>query len=422
MNKHRAFVFFTAALATASACAHLDHDDEELDLDEEEVAAARAVTLNDLAILFPLPDPEDADLLLALQDRGARGVLLPRALFDQLPPIAKDAPADEVYAAMRVISVRFDPCFTGFDLAHGGSCQPQVRLQLQRAALIVEEAPGQFTQQGEAAIHLTYGVERREFRAIVRELVAARDPDALDHDGPLDIHPILRAEGLDGPYARELKRIVLRHAGASSLVRIAFTATRDRPVPEGAFGVEGLDMGHFDVRGGALVPRETPTTGGTAPQAETFTLLGPTLPPRLVITIDPEGQTADARTIKLATDTALIATATEAELMAAYDASLRVENPEIHGFQTVDCVVCHSGTATRSAFAVMRGIDPDLARPDRFTSSLDLEVRRTITFDNETNLMFGYKARSASGPRVSITQRVVNETAVSVMAVRGLRR
>src|SRR4051794_24666337 len=117
-----AFFSFAAAAFACSGGSSSDGDSAGSDL-----ARRGGGRLNDLSILFPLPDVGKSSSLLDPTSAGPHGQLLPRALFDQLPTLTADGTsAGEVYDKMRVVSVRFDPCHTGFDAAHGGECQPQV--------------------------------------------------------------------------------------------------------------------------------------------------------------------------------------------------------------------------------------------------------------------------------------------------------
>lgn len=180
--------------------------------------------MNDVSILYPLPAtlPEQ-DKLLTTTDTGAKGALLPEQLVSQVQALFGGALfGNPVLKGARVIAIRLDPCFAS---VVGGACQPQMRLVLQPLFLDdgkVTNKPPQVAAF-DSALHAFYKLSPEEFTKAVETVVALRTASGGTTTGPLVISPVLAREGIDGPYARGLKSLVLSLCGEQSLVRLTFT-------------------------------------------------------------------------------------------------------------------------------------------------------------------------------------------------------
>src|SRR5262249_13435015 len=126
------------------------------------------------------------------------------------------------------------------------------------------------------SVHLVYSLTATEFKGVVNDLVSLRKESHIDTTSlPIDVNPIMSAQGLKGPYATGVRRVIVKHAGAGNLSRVAFVGARARPTAQGALASVGLDGGHFDVRGGQLVPRMIASTGQTLQGLSFDIVLGP---------------------------------------------------------------------------------------------------------------------------------------------------
>ncbi len=88
--------------------------------------APTTLTLNDVSVLYPLPTSLNESKLLAPNDAGARGVLLPRDVYDAISEFPVMPPEGLAFDDMRVVAARFDGC--GGPL---GACLSELRLVMQ---------------------------------------------------------------------------------------------------------------------------------------------------------------------------------------------------------------------------------------------------------------------------------------------------
>ena len=148
--------------------------------------------MNDVSIMFPLPQTAtDIGSLLAPSATGARGILVPQALYTsvaELPgsTLTSTAPTNGLagysiasYDDLRVVSVRIDPCFAVMQPdPHGVGCPPQIRLVLQEVRATDGGAPQAF----DSALHAIYSLPRNELLTLARKLVALRQANDAAND------------------------------------------------------------------------------------------------------------------------------------------------------------------------------------------------------------------------------------------------
>lgn len=171
-------------------------------------ALAGAWTLNDVSMLLPLPKAEEVATLLDPRTDGGRGELLPRDVYADLPTLVVGGDPDEIYdELLRVVAVRFDPCFREDD----GPCRRQIRLVWQPVM-----ARGARTITADAAVHTFYDLDEAAWADLLRALIPLTAPDG---DDALDVHPRIRREGLRGPHWTKLRALIARFAGARNLTR-----------------------------------------------------------------------------------------------------------------------------------------------------------------------------------------------------------
>src|SRR5687767_9377802 len=89
--------------------------------------ASAAVTLQDVALLLPLPTSlaEGDSQGIRPTDRAGTRELLPAADFARVPTLLLGMSAEAVHASLRAVGVRLDPCFTS---RIGDPCRPQIRV------------------------------------------------------------------------------------------------------------------------------------------------------------------------------------------------------------------------------------------------------------------------------------------------------
>jgi hypothetical protein len=399
-----------------------------------------AARMNDVSILFPLPS-NDAEVarLLSASSRGARGALLPEALYTNrtVGPIAgsgvpnDDAgveydqpprafPAFAAYSDLHVVAMRLDPCFGSLAPdPQGVGCTAQIRLTFEEVRPSGDDAGG---TAFDSAMHVFYALTRDEFLSLARALVALRvERQGATVLGPLAPNPIMVAEGLAGPMATGVKALILRYAGEQNLTRAAqisgasglgdmwmfsaadvSDATAGTSSPSAIATLSNADAG--------LTPPFGDATGGVFAQNSGATL--PSKSTDFSAFLLPRTTGSDDI---LPIDTGSPSSVPAAAQQAAFDALVRVENPRDESPTTIDCGSCHFATPTEALVAgPILGLDDTKSRlsfaPDGKSVTL---ADMTPTFDT-TSPVLSIHAFSYVGTRPTINQRVVNETAAVV--------
>ncbi len=340
--------------------------------------------LNDVSWLLPLPASRSQ--LLSLASAGPKGALLPRALYDAVPGTVTGLDPATVYGEYRVVGVRVDPCFPRD--AQGG-CIPQVRLVAQ--PVIAEGFTASTTR--DATLHLFYELTAAELGDAHRRVWALHALAAGRTQGrPLEVHPVLRAEGLTGPYGVALHELVTRLCGAQNLTRVAFMRLVQDDV--------AWRFGALEVVGGALVAEPIPRLGELTEQgvqefgntAFRSGELQPTVP----------GDDLDV----LLSESALRLT-DERTLQRGLTSALRLEHPARHSPKTADCGSCHVASRARRNAEQRRGVDTS-GHPDAFTANPRFDLTRTDGVGDDPRALraFGYFGRESA-----LSQRTINESA-----------
>ncbi len=381
------WALFGASAAIAAACSDASPPAEA----EPPPPITEALRPHDVSILYPLPAPHLRTTLLGTNSEGARGPLLPQRYFSALPIIEEFAEAGNTYALLRVVSARLDPCFPTLDESAVDGCTPQLRLVFQPVLPVSVDEELVLTTV-DAALHVFYELSDEELELTLRRVVAARKralpSDAVSVLGP---HPALLAEGPEGAFGEELADALLDVAGEKNLRRITF------------MGVEGFGLiwrfGGFDVVEGELVPFAIPTVDDDDQIFSNADDDG----------IDFEGAFAlpDVRSsddIRLLFDSKTALAASREAQLEAYGAALRIESPDFHTPDTIDCVSCHVAASAHAWAEDKLGIDPTTHESAYRGRRGELVAGATVRHTNRLRA-FGYFASD-----VAISQRTANET------------
>ncbi|MBS2011969.1 MAG: hypothetical protein JST00_03715 [Deltaproteobacteria bacterium] len=400
----------TAACAPAAA-----NDDEALGAESAQTQAPdlrpELAQVNDVSILFPLAKTRAGfDSYLTPKSAGRNGPLLGQAIYERAfgaPGTLQlgGTPAAPALAGLKLVAVRFDPCFAERRVSDEASCKNQMRLVFQTLSF---KSDG--TSAADDAVHVFYELTREELTGAIKTMIALRTRLAGTRRlGPLGPHPLLQTPGgdLDVNAAREVQRLVTSLAGPANLVQ--FTQ----------FAPSGLDttwnFSGFDVQKNA--PMVIPTLpanddkhvaffagftpgqlegdpafvpASTAPRADNMQMLGN------IMTARAGGQEARK---------------------AAFEALLRIEHPGVHTPDTIDCASCHAVEPVRSLIG-QKHFSGELAaakgafeHDPRWVPETDIApVRRP---DSGVNVhMFSYK-----GKVPSVHRRTINESAAIVAHV-----
>ncbi|MEW6119208.1 MAG: hypothetical protein AB1593_03865 [Pseudomonadota bacterium] len=286
-------------------------------------------SMNDATVVYPLPQTEaELNAMLAPQDAGKEGPLLPQKFWQRLPAINQGESPALTYRSLRVVAVRFDPCFRD-----GGACHPQVRFVWQPIGLAVYGSTSiGGLEAKDAAVHTFHTLSPAIFREMMAEydLLSRRVADLRD-DQPLQVHPAIRKQGLDGRFAQGLKRLLLKYCGESSLWRVTAMST--------LVGADKWEFHGFNIVDGKPVDIVIPRTGNATRQSYFVSLLSERDYTNGKLSPAPTGEDnlnrmlRDSRTLVIrGTDT----------LRSLAESVVRIENPDIHSAESMDCVSCHT--------------------------------------------------------------------------------
>lgn len=344
--------------------------------------------LNDVSFLFPLP-VNDAGFssLLSLDSAGDAGALLPVSARNGLPSILFQFPNFEtaLIEHARVVGARIDPCFPGAM----GACRKQLRLVAQPFHTIAQPPTAVDT-----TMHLFYDLNDAEFAGLVAGVRSLKQRAGNKTAcKPLGPHPVMLEEGLGGPYATQLKALILSVAGIRTLSKVAFMRL--------GFPGEIWTFSMFDRVNAAWVATPIPLITQTS---QMFVIPDVPMSPR-DINPAPSGVTL----LPLLNLQERVS-ASDAQLQPIFDRAFRLENPKLESPATADCVSCHVADRSRR--------ETEFARNKTYTSTLqyknalfDLSVVTGRT-DLTAQRAFGYFER-----QVSVNQRVINESADVAMAL-----
>ena len=368
--------------------------------------------MNDLSVLFPMATtPAELALYLTPGSPSANGPLLPQALY-MSDPGAIDFPD------LHVVGFRLDPCFGHMGpITDPSSCDNQIRLIWQPLFGDAANAP----QAEDAGVHVLYKLTRDQLLAAVKEIAAARAA-ADDTDlGPLAVNPIVVREGLAGEMAQKLMAIASKYADGTKIERIT---TFELEASGGLMSNGGSDgpgsngpvidpslfwqMHGVTVAEGVETPIDIPTVGdGTL----SVSITASTNP--LEASLVPETTSADDPDLLGATQQAMSSTAMQRQ--AAFDAALRIENPNKNTPDTIDCASCHMAEPVRvldgqQMFGMTTTGDANAFVADPSIPAADLAATTTMIVsppDGGLNIhAFSYRNTTPM-----INQRVINETA-----------
>jgi hypothetical protein len=341
--------------------------------------------LNDVSWLLPLPAASQLDALLSLDANGGRGPLLPRALYDTLPGLVAGEDPSAMYAKLRVVSIRIDPCFPA--TATGG-CIKQLRLVAQ--PLFISQLT---TSTDDGTVHLFFDLSDADFADATRTVWQLRAlANGATTGQPLDVHPVMRAQGLRGTYATTLHAMVKRLCGAQNLSRLAFMRLVQHDV--------AWRFGAFNVVGGALVEDPIPrlnalTQQGVQEFGNTEFRSGELQPAPSgdqlsVLLSESELRLTDQRTFE-----------------RAVTAALRIEHPARSNPKTADCGSCHTASRALSNARKERPVDLS-AHEDRYVANPRFDLRRVDAIGDDPRGMraFGYFENLSA-----FSQRTINESA-----------
>ena len=366
-------------------------------------ATAGMAQMNDLTIVMPLATTQaQFDGYLPAK------ALLPKALYTaQFPdPTGTGGVGADVqmkYDNLRVVAMRLDPCFANIGpVTDASTCDNQLRLVFQSLTY----SSGS-TSAIDGAVHVFFRLDRDQLKSAISEIVALRKANGQTTAmGPLQPHPLIVKQGIDGSFAQDLNKIILKYASPSNLIRFThFQSANLQTV---------WNFSGFDVDGSSTTPMVIPNIPDSGTGVGFFQ--GFASPMNGGFT--PESTAKD--TITLLVNAANAKAASASKQQAAYDAALRIENPSFHSPNTIDCASCHVGEDARlligdDVLGLSAVDNPNLFKRDSKYVSLRSMKQTTNPRTQPLNVhMLSYR-----NDKLMIGQRVINETAATVAYVNG---
>jgi len=340
--------------------------------------------MNDVTVLVPLPSVLSAPVLLRGSDASDDGkVLVPRPLFDRLVEVPSSMPIvpADAYDRLHLVAVRIDLC----DRNLPGPCAANADGRLRLVFQPLSDGSG----AEDVGFHAFYSIPANELAgaiASVRELALLQ---AEPTSSPLRVSPGLTS-GAPEAYAAKLRALVRRHAGEAKLVRLTLNA---QPI---FFSAVRWSMRGLERRGATFEDMSIP---GTSATSQDVTLFAPA-------SYDPSPATDSPAGLLGAFSQTTFDDAAPAQKRLFLEALAAVDNPLMHGPDTVACVACHASTVTMRARSKSGAIDP-ITVAGRYTSRYDLSIAAGKSADTERTL----RALGWLGKEPMISQRVANDTA-----------
>lgn len=352
--------------------------------------------MNDVTIVYPLPHyPHETGHLISPETTGLGGTLLPEKYFQKLPAINQGESRHTTYRNLRVVAVRIDPCFS-----FKGECLRQVRLVWQP---IGKSFYGSSTRFGlleakDAAVHTLHTMNTAAFNALLDDYSALRENNGVDlSNEPLQVHPILSEQGLDGNYAQGLKELLTKHIGEHNLWRVTAMST--------FVGGDQWTFQGFNIREDGTQDIVIPRTQGASQQRFSISPMTKVDFSNGQLTPVPLGND----NLQALLRNSRFLPSQSSPLLKELAASVaRIENPNIHTPETMDCVSCHTAqTAGSVLFNRMPALKHDPRHVEASFSSPS-PLLNVGSHQGNTQILraLGYFER-----HLILSRRVINETA-----------
>lgn len=380
--------------------ADTERPDAAVDAAPDAPITGAALQVNDVSILWPLPSSvaERDEGLLAATSTGPRGAIVPEVVYTTAGGMLAFG-GQVAHSDLRVVAMRLDPCFaqTAPPL-DGAGCEPQLRLILQP----ISSFPGAAgtLEASDAAVHTFHRITRAEAFAMAAALVELRLASSVGQAlGPLAPHPLIASQGVTGAYAAGVRALILAHAGADNLVRVAILSSTSS---------QAWSFQIFNVDGATVLPRDIATLPAATQRHELVIFEGGRGSYFVGFTPLATGPLA----YNALASSNLAAELGPAERQAQFDGLVATENPRLTTPETVACGDCHMATLVRTriaepAYALQASASPSVFLPDtQFVAPADL--RPTLGSG------FNLHAFSYNGSEPAISARTAHESAAVI--------
>lgn len=368
------------------------------------------VQMNDVSILYPLATSADdiSNYLSPTSNGAGSGDLLPAKIFDAIATQVQGINGAPQIDDLHVVAARLDPCFAQIGpVTDPSTCSHMIRLVYQSVTPALNGGTG--VTVADSGFHVFYSLTADQFASLVKDVVNLRVANSDGKDlGELAVHPIMKSQGLSGAYAQGLNAIILKYAGAGNIIKIT-----------GFLGVfsqhTSWNFAASDVVSGKTTVDQIATLPNDA--VEQTVSLG-TAPTDLIQLGFLQTTTSDN---VLPLISAVVQDDTDAVRQAAFDSALRIENPNFHSPNTIDCASCHTAEIARQLvgqdfFKLSTTGDANAFVPNsKYVTKGDVTAKYLALQPN--GLAVNLHAFSYDGTAPMIIQRVINESASIVAAL-----
>jgi len=354
--------------------------------------AHAAWNLNDVSYLMPLPEIAGTDSLLKVGDIGAKGSILPKLVVDRIPPLLMTSGRDEVDAALRVVAIRIDPCFTQLSPER---CEKQIRFVWQP----IVQGTRPRAVAADTALHSFYVLTDLEFSELRIDLQAWKQKHRLQTEGlPLQVLPILQNPTRNNQALKDLLSVFLKHTGLRNLTKVTAMVLRG-----------GEDMWvfmQFDLIDGQLVSQPIPRLDNRPTQAFVNQVNPATSFGRVQVAPRP---VSDDYFGTIVSSTETLTADHDPLIIKEMEILYRIENPRNFHANNMDCVSCHLAEPAKQWAQRAR---PHLNLQALWPQSMYQNARHNLQNSTaqlwSTHMLrgFGY-----FGNKPAISQRVINESA-----------
>jgi hypothetical protein len=347
--------------------------------------------LNDVSILFPIPQSEEErnNNALTAQSPLHDGTLLPieilkKVNLSELKFPMQTVQEPKIYKTLIVVGVRLDHCFRN---TFSEKCQPQVRMVMQPLNFRADDLKPIFA---DVAIHLFFKITESQLRTVAHRIREQREKIVSDEDFislPLGVHPLLKEQGIKGSYFSEIKEILLDQLSNSQLDRTAFHVA-DRGLFDWLFK-------SFDVKSNKLSIVKIPEISRTS----------------LIVTDSASsGIGQKLPRAKKGSDQVFNAFhgggTTSDNNLPLIESIERIESPEKHLPGTIDCVSCHATSQLKNEIKTFSSTPFRTAVRPR---TVPMQAMRNMTQNDFSNIVFRLFGYTLGKP--TIGQRTINESA-----------
>jgi hypothetical protein len=340
--------------------------------------------MNDISMFMPLlnASPDVGTMADLVKPDGSHVALVPQALFSRLVTAHHDLNYD--YADFEIFAIRFDLC----DRVTPGPCPEGADASLR---IVFQPFLRSITDVSDVGAHAIYAVPPAELPAVINQLRVIARLSEMPTAGSL------RAHASSPPIRAAIRALLAVHAGPERLIRLSVMG-HDEANPDPRVVFRALEL-----HGGNVTDLPIPTLGAVQQDA----VLADVDPSYAVtpVTDKPQG-------LALTLSSGAFNAATVDDQRAALDALVATQNPRLHTNATLQCIACHVSTYLAIHRGQAAGIDV-FALPSRFTSERDLGVGHGIAESEPRSLhAFSWVPNPGAFSRISISQRVANETAM----------